>query len=210
MSQQDEYEFPEWTNAMPETRYYARANGSGIWLSQNKDGWITTQDFGEALWFDSEAKAKQAWEELRTKEQEVKGREAPIWSKSPAKIFKAASPESAPASASFFMALCQGRFVGSNGNGGFMLTTRPHEAMIFASSNEAKFAARACLPAKAKKPTLAVLPLRAIFGEPMSVNDCALDPMAGAMAAASAKAPLLAIQNESGPAKSERAKPKRV
>lgn len=171
--------------------WHARAQSSGLWLARKGDGTLaTTRDFAQALACTSRAEAFRLWEELSLTAQ--KAAKPPTWSEKAPTIFGGMSKSTPPAGITLFMAVCQHRFVYAkeNYNSGhsWALTSDPAEAYIFTSAKKAAEAACQALPATALDPTVSVLPLLAHFAPPLSVEDYPVDPVAGALAAASARA----------------------
>lgn len=171
--------------------WHARAQTSGIWLSRKSDGTLsTTRDFAQALGCTSKANALKLWEELSAAAQ--KNGNPPAWSSKPPTFFRGMSSQAIPPGLTLFMALCQHRFVYAKQNfsSGYSwsLTSDPAEAYIFTSAEKAAEAACDALPATADRPTISVLPLLAHFAAPISVKKYPMDPVAGALASATARA----------------------
>jgi hypothetical protein len=181
------------------TVWYARAQQSGLWLARSADASLVVhKDFARAIACESQAQAKSLWEELCVAS--LTKPNPPAWASKPAQLFAGPDPDAAPAGLSVFLALCQGRFVFQKKTyTGFdwALTPNMADAHIFCSEIEAEGALRSAMPA-ASAPALAhdacILPLRGLFGAPISVRGHQIDPLAGAMARSGAMAELDADQ----------------
>jgi hypothetical protein len=185
----DDFDYPEPCD-IPKC-WRVRASTGGQWLSTLPDGSRkATTDFPKSTVFESRSAAQDAWEELVAQpDTQAKN---PAWMRSPPQLFDCPRESQAPDSATFYMAMSQGRFVSavpvSMGSGvDYVLNPILSQAAVFSSQESAFGALRKAMPAKDKNPTGSVLPLRATFGAPMPAPDAAHDPMAVAMASASAR-----------------------
>lgn len=185
ISDKDPYAYPR--------VHYIRAAKQAAWLRRVKAEpaeYVTTSDFSMATPFDSKAEAKQGWEVLKAGLIE-KGGPAPAWLKENRDplVFEGVSPESAPGRLKLFMGVSQGRFVGEQGSGisrRWCMVTSIEEASVFTTQGSAMSALASALPARGMV-TASVLPFDCAALPPMGYHDLPADPLAGAMAAASAR-----------------------
>ena len=204
----DDFQYPHAFDVA--TCYRVRASTGGQWLATLRDGSRkATTDFTKATVFDDKKEAKKAWDELLA-QPETKAKK-PAWSQREPAYFHCPRLDEAPDSLTLYFAMSQGRFVGEvpvsmGGGTKYVLTPILAEATVFTSLARALSALASAMPSQDKSPTGSALPLRAVFGAPITAEGASPDPMAQAMAAASAHASIAhAVPQAEGEKKKPRA-----
>lgn len=169
-------------------RFRARAKNLGHWLARAADGTFKmTSNFGLSATFSTEQEALESWDSMLSEAAASPSKQS-SWMAMPPVLFSCPDQDLPPNSLTLYVAMCQGRFVGTKqimGGSDFMLSPELAQATIFMSLSQALLAIERVMPAKSNKPTASILPLRATFAEPVQASEHGQDPLACSMAAAS-------------------------
>lgn len=186
--------------------FRARAKNLGHWLAKAADGSLKmTSNFALSASFPTKQEAEESWN-LMLAQPEMQAKQS-SWMAMPPLFFSCPDQDSPPNSLTLYVALCQGRFVGTKqimGGSDFTLTPDLRQATIFTALDQALSAIDRVMPAKANRPTASILPLLATFAAPVQASEHGQDPLACSMAAASLRS---AIEVDASPTSS---KPKRL